>query len=97
MTEGDNSARNKSKYVTEEMTLLDWFAGQALVGLLANEGVDGADDAPFRGIATAAYMAAHDMMMARDDLKNVNPEWLAGFSKDSAMTLSSGDADFCSH
>jgi hypothetical protein len=45
---------------TVGMTLRDWFAGQALVGLLAHEGAEGAQH-----IAKSAYEYADKMLKER--------------------------------
>lgn len=47
------------------MTLRDWFAGQALNGLIcANDGIEGTD--PLRAIAFASYAMADAMLAARE-------------------------------
>lgn len=47
------------------MSLLDYFAGQALVGILCSPGqYQRADGEPFN-LAEAAYAAARDMLAAR--------------------------------
>jgi hypothetical protein len=52
------------------MTLLDWFAGQALAGLLANPQSDIAEDWSWRtgSLTGDAYVYADDMLAARKTL-----------------------------
>jgi hypothetical protein len=45
------------------MTLLDYFAGQALAGLLA---ADFEDQFSYEGVARAAYSIAYEMLNARE-------------------------------
>ena len=45
----------------EGMTLLDWFAGQALMGLLAKGGIEGR----YSNIAEVCYIMAQHMMTAK--------------------------------
>jgi len=47
---------------TQGMTLRDWFAGQALVGMLG----DSSFDAPEDRLAAGAYAMADAMLRARD-------------------------------
>ena len=47
------------------MTLRDWFAGQALVGLLSDPICEGSND-PFGQYAEASYRYADAMLEARD-------------------------------
>lgn len=44
-----------------DMTLRDWFAGQALVGILSNKDLQGC----FDDMAGSAYLMADAMMRAR--------------------------------
>jgi len=46
------------------MSLRDWFAGQALMGIIAAPGCEPDDSHP-PGIATLAYMFADAMLKAR--------------------------------
>ena len=49
---------------TNGMTLRDWFAGQALAGLLANVGFTG--EVTYDGLAYDAYRIADAMLAARE-------------------------------
>jgi len=48
------------------MSLRDWFAGQALMGIIAAPGCEPDDSHP-PGIATLAYMFADAMLKARSE------------------------------
>lgn len=48
------------------MSLRDWFAGQALAGILANPGTGGAGPEVIARLATAIYVVADAMLAERD-------------------------------
>lgn len=58
------------------MSLRDWFAGQALAGILGSPETD--RDATFDMIAQDAYDHADAMLEARAILTNANPEPTGG-------------------
>jgi hypothetical protein len=49
-----------NEYKASGMTLQDWFAGQALAGLLAN-----GSDLDFDDLTDIAYLVSRKMMMAK--------------------------------
>jgi len=53
--------------ISEGMDLQDWFAGQALEGLLASEVIDNMDT-----FVTRSYLLA-DLMMKQREVKNEQP------------------------
>ncbi|MBV9122977.1 MAG: hypothetical protein JO112_06455 [Planctomycetes bacterium] len=61
----------------KDMNLLDWFAGQALVGLLSNPTRATTDPRlpgiPEHNLALLAYQYAESMVQARAERKNVPP------------------------
>lgn len=48
------------------MTLRDWFAGQALMGIEASQGIAGEFVATAEGVAERAYRMADAMLKERD-------------------------------
>ncbi len=50
------------------MTLRDWFAGQALAGLLASNATYGGSTSNHRMLALDAYTTADEMLVARAPL-----------------------------
>ena len=52
---------------SEGMTLRDYFAGQALVGILADSKIKGGVKSDYDCIATASYLYADAMLKARED------------------------------
>lgn len=62
-------AVNKTDHrYTHGMSLRDWFAGQALAGLLANPEIDNIDENASLedSLANAAYITADAMLKERD-------------------------------
>ena len=51
-------------HAAQGMSLRDWFAGQALVGILSANPQDGSED-PLKTAATASYLVADAMLAAR--------------------------------
>jgi hypothetical protein len=67
-SEGINRARELSTFSSSGLSIRDWFAGQALVGLLAAQ-IHGHNEFP--GVfPKLAYDAADAMLEARKDTSN---------------------------
>jgi hypothetical protein len=58
-------------YCNEGMTLRDWFAGQALAGMLAANPRHQSDGSPSEHAARASYMMADAMLAER----STGPSW----------------------
>ena len=53
-------------YESPGMTLRDWFAGQALAGMMANPSVFDGDDRSIKACAPQCYAVADAMLAARE-------------------------------